>query len=204
MPLWRGKSNNYKNRFNAKETGDLMRQPNDWDPCPGIWFSRSTPKFAFMAWLAAKNRLATGTLMQQWNGNIDTSCSFCDEKLESREHLFFACLYTKAIWEELVGDFMGTDFTSTWSELIVFITQPLHNAVFSFILRYIFQATIHTIWCERNHRRHREKITPKKLLVKRIDIIMKNRLSTLKTNSARQFEDGLCIWFATRRNPPPV
>ncbi|XP_024004984.1 uncharacterized protein LOC112082115 [Eutrema salsugineum] len=201
IPLWKGKSNTYKTKFNAKETGDQIRQSNStWDPYPGIWFSGATPKYSFMAWLAVNNRLTTGSLMQRWKGDIDTSCSFCDETVESREHLFFACPYTKEIWEALVGNLMGANFTSNWLELITCITQPPYNAVVSFILRYIFQATVHTIWCERNRRRHGENRTPKELILKRLDITMRNRLSTLKRNGVRRFEDGLCIWFATRRN----
>jgi len=44
------------------------------------------------------------------------------------------------------------------------------KSIESFIARYVFQATLYTIWCERNGRRHGEReVEPAALLIKLID-----------------------------------
>lgn len=55
----------------------------------GIWFTHATPRFAFIAWLACHNRLATGDRMLRWGGNVNVACAFCEEMVESRNHIFF-------------------------------------------------------------------------------------------------------------------
>ncbi|XP_024014246.1 uncharacterized protein LOC112088191 [Eutrema salsugineum] len=161
VALWRGKGGDYKHKFNTKETGEELREPGaEWEPSRGIWFSGSTPKYSFIAWLTALNRLSTGSRMLQWNISAPTGCVFCDEPLENREYLFFSCPYTKQIWTKLMKGIMGTEFTELWTEVSDRVTRPPYDATRTFILRYIFQAAIHVVWCERNARRHGEPHTP--------------------------------------------
>ena len=47
--------------------------------------------------------------MKNWNGNVDLSCIFCQEPLETVGHLFFECSYSKQIWEELVKGVLGSN-----------------------------------------------------------------------------------------------
>lgn len=54
-----------------------------------VWFSHEVPRYAFITWLAVKNRLSTGDRMQSW-GQIQ-GCLFCGEPNETRDYLFF-CL----------------------------------------------------------------------------------------------------------------
>jgi len=48
--------------------------------------------------------------------------------------------------------------------------------------------------------RHGEHPLQAAMLVKTIDKNVKNRLSTLKTGGTPKYEDGIVLWFATRRN----
>ncbi|PWA90686.1 hypothetical protein CTI12_AA097900 [Artemisia annua] len=156
--LWRQKDDTYSDRFQSKETWQILRASlPTWDSHRGIWFSFATPKFAFMTWLAAKNRLATGERMECWNINVHIGCSFCAEPRETREHLFFDSLYSRQIWEALVGGLMGSEFTWEWTNILNHISRDARIDMTLFIVRYAFQATIHSIWIERNRRRHGEK-----------------------------------------------
>lgn len=67
-----------------------------------------------------------------------------------------------------------------------------------FLLRYAFQAATHTIWWERNRRRHREEQYPYSLLLKTIDKTVRNRLSTIRRQGDHKMEEGLQMWFSTR------
>jgi len=60
-----------------------------------------------------------------------------------------------------------------------------------FILRYVFQNTIHSIWRERNDRRHGEKPSRKEKFVKLIDRNMRNRLSTITMKGEEKYIGGL-------------
>lgn len=197
--LWKGRNGIFKANFSSKETMDLMRTPNPiWEPHKGIWFSFSTLKSSLVAWLAAKNRLSTGEKMDHWSINVQKGCSFCNEPRETRDHLFLSCTYSMQIWRLLTEFIMGKRFTDEWEALLKLITKPNYKSTRSFIIRHVFQAAIHTIWSEGNNRRHIEKPKTHGTVVKIIDITIRNRLSTMKGEGKKKYEDGLRTWFATR------
>ncbi|XP_010518640.1 PREDICTED: uncharacterized protein LOC104793917 [Camelina sativa] len=107
--------------------------PQQWSKA--VWFSNSTPKYAFLTWLAALNRLTTGDRMSGWTGVV-----------------------------------------STW---------------------YVFLANVHFLWGERNGRRHGEAPKPHGHLVKLLDRVIGNRLSTLTVGESPP-EDVFGVWLATR------
>ncbi|XP_024013201.1 uncharacterized protein LOC112087524 [Eutrema salsugineum] len=136
--------------------------------------------------------------MARWSNNAATGCSFGSEPVEDRVHIFFECLYTRKIWETLVRGLMGSDFSTKWDEILDLVIHSPGALTKAFILRYTFQAAIHAIWCKRNFRRHGEAPTPEILLSKKIDIVIRNRLSIIRGDGRRKYEDGLQLWFATR------
>ncbi|XP_024007913.1 uncharacterized protein LOC112083923 [Eutrema salsugineum] len=93
ISLWRNAGDNCKKTFVSKSTWNLIRQrypKTDW--YKSVWFKYSTPKYAFLTWLAIQNRLSTGDRMKQWNAGQPQTCILCqsgDE--ESCKHLFFEC-----------------------------------------------------------------------------------------------------------------
>lgn len=68
--------------------------------------------------------------------------------------------------------------------LLLDINYMGHNA--TIFVRYASQAAAHTIWRERNRRRHGEKKLPYTLLIKVIDKTIRNRLSTIKKQGDRE------------------
>lgn len=69
----------------------------------------------------------------------------------------------------------------------------------SYMLRYVFQNSIHSIWSERNRKRHGEQPSLSELLVKIIDKNMRNRLSTLKGGGCWKSAGGNQTWFESRK-----
>ncbi|XP_024016257.1 uncharacterized protein LOC112089737 [Eutrema salsugineum] len=189
----------YKANFNSKETMEQIRIQNPtWDHYPGIWYSGATPKFTFVTWLSAKNRLSTGDRMERWNCNAHTGCSFCSEPKETRDHLFFLCPFTKEIWNNLVGGTRKQSFTVVWEEIMIWIIKPPYDNITTFLLRYTLHTAIYHIWCERNNRRHKETPVDQKRLKKMIDVTVKNRISSLRELGRKKYGEGLTTWFATR------
>ena len=92
--LWKHAEGRYIDKFSTSKTWDQLRAIRP--VCPwnkGVWFSQSTPKYAFMIWIASKGRLQTTDRMQQWNNSINTTCVLCNDTPESCAHLFFGCRY---------------------------------------------------------------------------------------------------------------
>jgi len=62
----------------------------------GLWFGTLTP--SIILWLVFKNRLTTGDRMLAWGYKGDTTCVFCRNGIESRNHLFFGCGFCSCLW----------------------------------------------------------------------------------------------------------
>ena len=156
--LWKHAEGKFKTNFSTSKTWNQIRNVKSvctWHK--GVWFSQSTPKYAFTMWVAIKGRLQTTDRMQQWNSSINTTCVLCNDMPESCAHLFFGCRYSGMIWRKLVEGLMRDAFTVDWSELISIVSKSWVTPIKTFILRYVMQTTVYTIWWERNARRHGEK-----------------------------------------------
>lgn len=63
---------------------------------------------------------------------------------------------------------MGDEYTTAWLDIISIISTG-RNDLENFILKYVFQASIHGLWMERNSRRHGEVSLPSVKLIRMID-----------------------------------
>ncbi|XP_010463033.1 PREDICTED: uncharacterized protein LOC104743679 [Camelina sativa] len=130
-----------------------------------------------------------------WNTAANGACVLCQGYGETREHLFFSCSYSSSVWSALVQRLLGVRFTISWATLGPMLVDSSTPRLQLFVMRYVFQSIIHSIWRERNARRHGEAPTPSSSLCRFIDKNIRNRLLTLKTTSG--YEDGLPLWFQT-------
>ncbi|KAF2619205.1 hypothetical protein F2Q68_00041725 [Brassica cretica] len=65
------------------------------------------PRYAFISWLAVRDRFATGHRTSKWGQ--PQVCLYCGEPDETCDHLFFACPYTFTLWIKVVGNLLGID-----------------------------------------------------------------------------------------------
>ncbi|KAF8093785.1 hypothetical protein N665_0378s0015 [Sinapis alba] len=199
IALWKQKEGTYKHMFNTKRTWTLIRQAApivDWHT--GVWFQHATPKYAFCTWLALHNKLTTGDRMVTWNSNIDPACIFCQHGIESRNHLFFECPYTNAIWTTLTRGLQGQHFTTDWDRIIHLLESNALECKTRFLIRYVFQTSLHSIWRERNERRHGSSPMHSASLVKFIDRHVKNKCSSVSALGSQKTEGLLQLWFASQ------
>ncbi|KAG7540795.1 Endonuclease/exonuclease/phosphatase superfamily [Arabidopsis thaliana x Arabidopsis arenosa] len=196
--LWKRQNDSYKCKFSSQQTWHLIREANprcEWYKV--VWFPNATPKYSFITWIAIQNRLATGDRLLRWNVGANGSCAFCGEGVETRNHLFFSCPYSSQVWDALSRGILDHRFTTSWESLLSILTVSTTPRLHCFVLRYIFQISIHSIWRERNSRRHGETPTPVSKLISMIDKSVRNRLSTLASSSSSEYEGGLRFWFQT-------
>lgn len=138
--LWRRKGDTYKQRFITSHTWNLIRHCKPLLPWHrGIWFPNHMPKFIFTAWLAMHNRSSTGERMAIWDSSYSPVCILCRNPLESRNHLFFECTYSKNVWSALAHGLLGGKFTSNWNSLVTIITDFNQGYLQTFTIRHLFQ-----------------------------------------------------------------
>lgn len=197
--LWRGKSDVFRTTFSTRDTWHHTRSTSAKVPWHKvIWFSHATPKYSFCSWLAAHGRLTTGDRLIKWANGTATDCIFCQGTLETRDHLFFTCSFTSAIWVDLARGIFKTQYTSHWQSIIEAITNSQHHRVEWFLRRYVFQATIYTVWRERNGRRHGEPPNTASQLVGWIDKQIRNQLSSIRLKGDKRYDGSLQVWFQSR------
>lgn len=67
-----------------------------------------------------------------------------------------------------------------------------------FLLKYIFQLTLYSLWRERNNRWHLAPQSPTALMVKMIDMQVRNRCLTINVTRNRKYDGLFQSWLATR------
>lgn len=158
VSMWKNETGCYKKVFTTRGTWHIIREKHlVWHWYRAVWFKHATPKFSFILWTAMHGRLSTCDRMKSWNANIDETCVLCQGPAETMRYLFFECSYSKKIWKSLMKGVMEDQFSVDWERLIWIASDGLNwSRVRIFILRYVFQMTVHTIWREKNQRRHGE------------------------------------------------
>lgn len=201
QPLWKYNQDCYKAKFSSQQTWRMIRDTNPicaWSRA--VWFANSTPKHSFVTWLAFHNRLATGDRMLNWNTNVTATvnCALCGTALETRDHLFFSCNYSSRVWYILTKGILHSRYTSEWSLLQGILLDTSQSRLQSFTLRYVFQISLHSLWRERNCRRHGEASNTAPKLAKLIDKEIRNKFSTLRKMGKEDYEAGYRFWLQSR------
>ena len=199
IQLWRREEGKFVNSFSTKKTWLQLRprhQMCNWSR--GVWFPQSTPKYSFMLWIAMRNRMQTGNKIQAWNVAINTECVLCHEVQETCPHLFFQCPYSAKVWKSLVKGLLKNEFTTDWNAILAKVSGSSLPSTEMFLLRYTLQAAVHSIWRERNSRRHGEEPREATILSKLVDKTIRLHLLAVKAKGHAYLERSLRIWFGTR------
>lgn len=115
--------------------------------------------------------------MGQWSQV--RSCIFCQELLDTRDHLFFAFPYTFTIWSELAATLLGRKLSPDWSTTLRSLAASHWRLVDKTILRMLFQSKIYHLWRERNYRHHQNGFNSTANLVSCIRADIHTRISSL-------------------------
>ncbi|KAL9683288.1 hypothetical protein QQ045_015108 [Rhodiola kirilowii] len=96
---WRGQGDG----INVKDTYNSIIEHKEevtWHKM--VWNDFNAPRDSMNAWLVVQNRLLTKDRMSHWGFQGDKSCVLCESAEESRDHLFFACTFTKEVWKRMM------------------------------------------------------------------------------------------------------
>ena len=192
--LWRHGDEDYKPTFSSKATWEQLRVHNPKLPwCKVVWFQQSIPRFVFIIWLAFQDRLSTWARSRAW-GCVQP-CFLCGEPDETRDHLLFACPYSFTIWIDLVGFLLGSRVNPDWTITVTCLLSPRRREIDICILKLALQATIHSIWCERNSRCHQGTLLSAGQMIRYIDKTIRNMISSLWKRKPRFYGDMVQRWL---------
>ncbi|XP_048608720.1 uncharacterized protein LOC125584381 [Brassica napus] len=197
--LWKKDVNVFQGVFEAHSTWNLIRVHKvvlSWSRI--IWFPQNVPRFAFVAWLAIKDRLATGHRMSNWSQGLACGCVFCGEPDETRDHLFFACPYTFTLWIDVAGLLLGTPPDPDWYITMEQIAHHSHDKLTTILLRLAYQVTIYYIWREWNDRKHNNTVRSVQQLARIVDKTIRSRIMSTRYFEKPKLRELLQRWFTTR------
>lgn len=161
-----------------------------------IWLKRGIPKHTSLAWLMLLNRTPTRDRLLSWGLQTDPLCLLCNRSNESRNHLYFECSFSGAIWNKFATTLGASVAARSWDD----VTQSLLSFSGSNQLRCLlilsWQATIYEVWWERNSRLHRGTFRSVDSISKKIKGLIKNKISSLRSPTTSTASSLMQIWFS--------
>ncbi|XP_022026078.1 uncharacterized protein LOC110926659 [Helianthus annuus] len=146
-----------------------------------VWFSQNIPRHAFILWLAIKGRLKTHEVLSAWMDTTHMKCVLCKTTSDSHNHLFFACPYSKEIWNHMKVLTKWGNIPSQWSDIIIHMcNNRSNNSIWSIVNRLTLGAAVYYVWQERNRRTHEQKSRPVAEIIKLIREAVRLRILGLK------------------------
>ncbi|XP_059306443.1 uncharacterized protein LOC132057872 [Lycium ferocissimum] len=129
------------------------------------------PRHQFVLWLALHKRLSTMDRLSSWGIQVPVECVLCGTTaMETHDHLYFGCAYSKGIWQQLVK-WTGIQAGGRLAQEVHWVnSQVRHNRAKGDLIAFIFAAAVYQMWMERNGRRFQQRSRDATLIVK--DIIM--------------------------------
>lgn len=97
--LWKTGTSSPKDTFSTSETWKTLHPQGSsvfW--CDQVWFTGRIPKHAFITWITARDRLVTRDRMLSWGISVPSAFILWNAGDETRQHLFFDCSFSSAVW----------------------------------------------------------------------------------------------------------
>lgn len=88
--------------FTVRSVWQRLRDVYPAVPWHGLeWHRDYIPYCSFIMWVVCKNKMRTRDKLLQW-GKVDCSvCVLCGHEVETCDHLFFQCTFSKAVWGQV-------------------------------------------------------------------------------------------------------
>ncbi|OMO64389.1 hypothetical protein CCACVL1_21795 [Corchorus capsularis] len=110
-------------------------------------------KHSIITWMAILDRLPTRDRLSSWNLQLD--CVLCGQHSDCRDHIFFACDYSKKLWERILKACRLTRSIDNWQYELQWATSRLKGKS---LLSLVLKLACYGIWRERNTRIFQRKM----------------------------------------------
>ena len=123
-----------------------------------VWFNGCVPKSAFFLWLAVKKKLGTQDRLRHIQSVA--SCLFCGLDLETHNHLFFQCTFSKQVWRCVLHKANITAPSLPWDDLIEWMSSNWQgHSLSAKVKKLCLATTVYTLWRDRNERFHTNSVS---------------------------------------------
>ncbi|KAG2322139.1 hypothetical protein Bca52824_015352 [Brassica carinata] len=160
-------------------TWESIRNRADHKPwTENVWFKGCIPSHAFMMWMTHLDRLPTRSRTASWGTQSIDICCVCN--------IF-------QVWFLLTKRLGYSPFLfHTWTAFMEWLS--LRDSVCPPTLRLLVgQATIYTLWLERNNRLHNSIFSTAPATFKRIDRLVRNAI--LARRNRKKFRNLMLQWL---------
>ncbi|CAN0905660.1 LINE-1 retrotransposable element ORF2 protein [Linum grandiflorum] len=126
-------------RFSVKRVWDAIRPRMplvEWNNL--VWEGWQLPSSRILCWLIMNDRLAVKEKMANWGLTLDISCVLCSSGIDSRDHIFFCCVYSKEILTTLLPEIANL---TRWEDNIAEVCS-------SWTGKSNFMKTKRLLWCQ--------------------------------------------------------
>ena len=165
-----------------------------WDQ--SVWNAKGIPRHSFLTWLFVLNRCPTRDRLRSWGLQTDATCLLCNQAPESRDHLFYRCPFSGAVWEE-VARRCNLQPQLDWDQTMIQM-QSLQGSKYTKRLTLLcWQAGIYWIWQERNKRLHTQQFRSSDVVIPLIIRQITDRISSFRHKSPAESSRYMQLWFST-------
>lgn len=106
---------------------------------------------------------------------VNEVCVLCQSQLESRNHLFFECDFSKAIWREGVRRNCTALGSTQWRDIVDYLQQISNQkGLRKIMMRLFWSMAVYRVWSERNRCRHGQQAESVNQVVSRICLDLKH------------------------------
>jgi hypothetical protein len=152
VPFWNSKRGSY----NCADVWDSLRikQPMvSWWKV--VWFNLAIPRLAFCLWLTFRDALLTRDELVSWGFAGSMECLFCHASLESRDHLFFECSFSRRVWRAVMEACLISDPKLIWDDVSAWSSSAWKGKSFAAtVCKLSLAATVYHLWRRRNDLLH--------------------------------------------------
>ena len=135
---------------------------------PLLWHKGLIPRHAKTTWLFILDRNPTLDRLLSWGLDVDTICLLCGNADESRNHLFFECQYSVEVWSSICARLNFTSPPTSWNATMTWLPNASSDRSIKIALLQAWQATVYSLWQERNIRFHSGLTIPSSVLGRNI------------------------------------
>ncbi|XP_009124648.1 uncharacterized protein LOC103849672 [Brassica rapa] len=143
--------------FRSSSTWEILRpRQEEVDWCDVVWFKGAVPKHSFTMWVTNYDRWPTRDRLASWGLPVTTDCPFCSRCLETGDHLFLRCEYSRQVWREIfVRCHPPLSPLSDWPELLSWIRAAASTKL-KLLRKLATQTIIFHLWKQRNNLTHNQ------------------------------------------------
>jgi hypothetical protein len=92
-----------------------------------VWFPLAIPRHFFILWLAFRDGLTTKYRMSLWGYTGSMVCLLCHGHIETKDHLFFSCSFSRRIWRVILTDCGVVDPLVSWNDVVNWFKGGMNN-----------------------------------------------------------------------------